>query len=103
MAKRTAPFRIEFIEQADRHVASLTARQRATVLETIEEQLLYEPALPTRNRKRLRENSVAQYSLRVADMRVYYDVVEAERLVLIKAVAVKVRDRVFAGGEELDL
>ena len=53
--------------------------------------------------KRLRENEVTQYSLRVSEMRVYYDVVEAEHLVLIKAVAVKDRDRVFAGGEELKL
>jgi mRNA-degrading endonuclease RelE of RelBE toxin-antitoxin system len=47
---------------------------------------------------------VAQYRLRVGELRVYYDVQETpERLVIVKAVGIKVRNRVHVGGKEIKL
>lgn len=52
----------------------------------------------------MRPNTLAQYRLRVGDLRVYYDVEEQPTLlVLIKGIGVKIRNRVYLGGEEFEL
>ena len=57
----------------------------------------------TRNRKPLQSNPLARFELRIAELRVYYKVDEERRVVEIRAVGIKDRDRVFIGGEEIDL
>jgi mRNA-degrading endonuclease RelE of RelBE toxin-antitoxin system len=70
----------------------------------IARQLVSQPTIETRQRKALRPNPVAQYRLRIGELRVYYDVQEApERLVVVKAVGLKLRDRVYVGGKEIKL
>lgn len=82
----------------------LTARQQATVLDTIDEQLTHQPTVETRHRKPMRPNPVAPWELRIGDLRVYYDVEEEpETVVLIRAVGLKERNRVHIGGEAIDL
>ena len=69
-----------------------------------ERKLTHQPTVPTRNRKRLRDNTLANWELRIGDIRVYFDVEEApEPVVTICAVGVKARDRVLIGGEGVDL
>lgn len=47
---------------------------------------------------------MAQYRLRVGELRVYYDVQEApDNVVVVKAVGIKVRNRVYVGGKEVQL
>ena len=97
-------YRIELSPEAGDHIAGLSARDRAIVLDAIGEQLAHEPSLPTRNRKPLRPNPVAQYRLRAGKLRVYYDVEETPRaLVIVKAVGIKIRERVYVGGREIEL
>ena|SRR5439155_10905994 len=97
-------YRIEFTPEALRHFAALDARQRAIVRDALRAQLLHQPALETRHRRRLRPNTLAGYRLRVRDLRVYYDVVKVPAaLVLVQAIGIKVRNRVMIGGEEIDL
>jgi hypothetical protein len=82
----------------------LTARQRTVVFDTVEEQLRHQPAIETRNRKPMRPNPIAPWELRIDDLRVYYDVEDTpEPKVLIRAVGVKERNRVFIGNEEIEL
>lgn len=60
--------------------------------------------MPTRQRKVLRANALAPWELRIGDLRVYYEVKdEPERVVVVKAVGVKKRNRVLIGGEEVEL
>lgn len=66
-------------------------------------ELVAQPTVETRRRKRMRPNPVAGYRLRVGDLRVYYDVNEAESLVLVKAVGIKVRNKVYVDGKEIEL
>jgi mRNA interferase RelE/StbE len=96
-------FRIEFSPEAEDHTAALTAHERARLLDDVMLQLMDRPAVETRRRKRMRPNPVAQYRLRVGDLRVYYDVSEPESLVLVKAVGIKVRNKVYVGGREIEL
>jgi mRNA-degrading endonuclease RelE of RelBE toxin-antitoxin system len=101
---RTVSYRIEYSPEAVDHLAELTARQWATVLDLVPRQLAHEPTVTTRNRARMRPNPTAHCRLRMGDLRVYYDVIESpERIVVVKAVGIKVRDRVLVGREELKL
>jgi len=97
-------YRVEFSPEADDHVASLKAHQRARLLDAIERQLAHQPTIETRHRKPLRPNAVAQYRLRIGELRVYYDVRKApDNVVIVKAVGVKVRNRIYVGGKEIQL
>jgi mRNA-degrading endonuclease RelE of RelBE toxin-antitoxin system len=101
---RPVPYKIEYSPEAVAHLALLTARQAATVLDMVPKQLAHQPTAETRNRAPMRPNPVAHSRLRIGTLRVYYDVSESpERVVVVKAVGIKVRDRVFIGREELKL
>ena len=83
--------------------SSRSARLRATVLDVTELKLTHQPTVPTRNRKRLRDNTLAAWELRIGDIRVELHVEEApEAVVTVRAVGVKARERVLIGGEEVD-
>jgi mRNA-degrading endonuclease RelE of RelBE toxin-antitoxin system len=97
-------YRIEYSPDAEDQLALLTARQSTTVLDTVIRQLSHQPTKETRNRKPLRPNPVAGFKLRLGEVRVYYDVEEVPaRIVIVKAVALKDRDRVLIGGREIEL
>ena len=96
-------YRIEFTPEADDHFGKVTARDRSTLADAIDSRLVHQPAVETRNRGRMEPNPIAEYRLRVGEMRVYYDVMEAERIVNVKAIGIKDRDRVFVGGKEIKL
>ena len=84
-------------------LAALDARQRFLVLDRVDKQLMYEARAVTRNRKPLQSNALARFELRIGNLRVYYEVDEKKRVVEIRAVGLKDRNRVFIGGEEIDL
>ncbi len=66
--------------------------------------LVDRPTMETRNRRRLRPNTVAGYRLRIGDLRVYYGVLEGPQpVVLVQAIGIKVRNRVFVAEEEIEL
>lgn len=97
-------YRIILPPTARSHLRSLTARQEAIVLDAIAQQLEHEPTRQTRNRKRLRPNPLANWELRVGNLRVYYRVAtDPEPEVVVVAIAVKVGNRAWVGGEELKL
>ena len=100
-------YQVQFSPAALQHLQGFSARERATLLDRVSRQLTDQPTVETRNRKRMRPNPLAPWELRVADMRVYYDVTEAvagsEPTVDILAMGRKVRDRVLVAGEEVDV
>ena len=99
-------YAIRFADEASDHLATLTARQRATLLDSTERQLSHQPTVETRHRKRMRpgkEGFVAPWELRVGDLRLYYEVHEnPQRLVVVVAVGVKVRNRLRVAGREYE-
>jgi mRNA-degrading endonuclease RelE of RelBE toxin-antitoxin system len=97
-------YRIEYSPASEEHLRALTARQRAAVLDAVDEQLAHEPAVETRNRKPMRPNPIAPWELRIGNLRAYYDMVEEPiPVVKILAIGVKDRNRVRIGGEEVEL
>ena len=98
------PYRIEYSPDAEEHLRTLTARQQAVVLDTVDRQLTHQPMVETQNRKPMRPNPVAPWELRIGNLRVYYDVGdEPEAVVYVRAVGVKRRNRVRIGKEVIEL
>lgn len=98
------PYRIEYSPEAEDHLRMLTARQQMAILDTVDEQLVHQPAVETRNRKPMRPNPMAPWELRAGNLRVYYEVEDTpEPVVLILAVGIKKRNRVQIGGEVIRL
>jgi mRNA-degrading endonuclease RelE of RelBE toxin-antitoxin system len=97
-------YRIAYSPECEDHIRSLTARDRAILLDAVDEQLTHQPTLETRNRKPMRPNPIAPWELRIGDLRVYYDVSDSpEAVVHVRAVGVKDRDVVRIGGEVIPL
>jgi mRNA-degrading endonuclease RelE of RelBE toxin-antitoxin system len=95
-------FAIDFTADAEKHLRGLTANQRAQILDAVAKQLVHDPNVITRNRKAMRANKLAAWELRVGMLRVYYDVVVGpEPKVVILAIGIKSRNRVFIGNKEV--
>jgi mRNA-degrading endonuclease RelE of RelBE toxin-antitoxin system len=98
------PYTIEYSPEAVDHLETLTARQQAIVVATVDRQLRFQPMVETRNRKPMRPNPLAPWELRIGTLRVYYDVEDAPvPIVYIHAVGIKRRNRVRIGEEEIQL
>lgn len=97
-------YRIEYSPATGEHLAALSARQRAIVFDTVDEQLVHQPDVETRNRKSMRPNRLAPWELRMGELRVYYEIAKnPENVVTIVAVGRKARNRVLIGGKEIEL
>ncbi|MEW6357620.1 MAG: type II toxin-antitoxin system RelE/ParE family toxin [Planctomycetota bacterium] len=97
-------FEIEYAPDSEEHLRALTARQRSIVLDEVDEQLMHEPDVETKNRKPMRPNPVAPWELRIGNLRVYYDIEhDPVKRVLIRAVGIKIGNTVKIGGEEIEL
>jgi mRNA-degrading endonuclease RelE of RelBE toxin-antitoxin system len=94
---------IDYSAEGQDHLKSLTANQRALVVDVVERQLGHQPTVETRNRKKMQPNPIAPWELRIRNLRVYYEIVETESepIVSIRGIGVQIRDRVWLGGEEV--
>ncbi len=101
--RKKPPYVVEYSPPTREHLAALDAGQRARVLDGVDVQLVHHPTLVTRNRKPLQPNPLARFELRIGELRVYYEVDEKRRVVEIRAVGIKDRNRVFIDGEEIEL
>ena len=98
------PYKKEYSPETEDHLRVLTARQRSTVLDTVDRQLKHQPTVETRNRKPMRPNPLAPWELRIGNLRVYYDVEnDPDATVLVLAVGRKERNCVYIGGEVMKL
>ena len=75
------------------------------ILDAIESLCENEPLRETRNRKRLGENELSDWEIRVQKYRVFYDVIleEDSGIVKIKAVGHKEHNKLHIGGKEVQL
>jgi mRNA-degrading endonuclease RelE of RelBE toxin-antitoxin system len=98
-------FEINFTPTAADHVRAFRKFEQQIILAAIEKQLKHEPTIETGNRKRLGENELSDWELRVQQFRVFYDVVadDDRQIVKIKAVGHKDHNRLTIGGKEIQL
>jgi len=91
---------IEFTAEADEHFKRFTARERATLVDQLERQLVHQPTVETRNRKPMRPNPIAPWELRIGHLRVYYEVSDdPAKVVTVRAIGTKAGNRVRIGDE----
>jgi mRNA-degrading endonuclease RelE of RelBE toxin-antitoxin system len=98
-------YEILFTHTAAGHVRAYRTFEQRIILDALEEQLRHEPTTETRNRKRLGENELSDWELRVQKFRVFYDVIAEDdrRVVKIKGVGHKQHDKLYVGGQEVQL
>jgi mRNA-degrading endonuclease RelE of RelBE toxin-antitoxin system len=96
-------YEIEITPEAIDDLRALLKRERRVVVDGIERALLHEPGRETRNRKRLRPNELAEWELRVAQFRVFFDVDEGARVVKVIAMGRKRGNRLYIQDEEYHL
>lgn len=83
-------YQIIYIPVANRHLLGLAVRQQRIVHDAVNEQLTYQPAVETTNRKRRKQpNLLADWELKIGNLRVYYNVEEANAIVLVRAIGTK--------------
>ena len=98
-----AKFEVKFTSSALDDIAPLKKRERKTILDGIDKQLVYEPHVETRNRKRLRPNRTSEWEVRIGKYRVFYDVRQTERIVEVTVIGEKRGNMVLVRGEEYEL
>ncbi len=97
-------YEIEFAESVKAQLKGFSARERSIVIEAIEEQLVYEPLVETRNRKLMRPNPIAPWELRIGNLRVFYEIADDEAdVVRILAIGRKEGNRLFIADQEVIL
>lgn len=96
-------FEIKFTPGAIEDLRWFRRVERKRILAEMESRLSYEPAIETRNRKRLRPNNLAEWELRVDRFRVFFDIDQENRLIKVEAVGYKRGSRLFLHGEEYEL
>ncbi len=85
-------FTIAYGETVADDLATMRVFERKRILDEIDGQLTHEPTQPTRNKKIVRgltppwEHVQPVWELRVGEYRVFYDVDEAGRQVVVRAV-----------------
>src|SRR5260370_37718555 len=102
MARRQ-PYTLAFAAEATRHLRAIEAKYHALIREKIGEQLRFEPAAETTNRKPLRQPApfAATWEIRFGPdnrFRVLYDIDEEARMVQIMAIGEKQVERLIIGG-----
>jgi mRNA-degrading endonuclease RelE of RelBE toxin-antitoxin system len=93
-------FEIEFTQDAVDDLRRFRQAEQPMIFDRIGNHLSHEPMVDTRNRKRLRPNSVAEYELRIGRFRVFYDIDEKAEVVKIETVGYKRGSRLFIRGKE---
>lgn len=88
-------FDIIYAEDVAEDLRRLRPAERIQILDRIDAQLTYQPSIQTRNRKILVglvppwEHEEPVWELRIGHFRVFYDVDEAEAIVVIRAIRLK--------------
>lgn len=107
MARRQ-PYTLAFASEVTGHLRAIDAKHHTLIREKIGEQLRFEPATETTNRKPLRQPALfgATWEIRFGPdnrYRVLYDIDQENHVVQIMAIGEKQREHLFIGGEEVQL
>jgi mRNA-degrading endonuclease RelE of RelBE toxin-antitoxin system len=91
-------FQITITEVAEAQLQALSAREQRLLEAAIQARLIDQPTTVTKAVKKLRPNPFAAFELRVGDLRVLYNVVEPQVVVLL--VGRKVGNKLIVEGVE---
>ena len=100
MELTTVQYTIEFTDSAVDDIRPFKKNEQNLILNAIGKQLEFEPLEATRNRKPLLPNELSTWELRVDRFRVFYDVNEESKVILIKAIGWKDHNTLYIRGRE---
>jgi mRNA-degrading endonuclease RelE of RelBE toxin-antitoxin system len=100
-------FELVYAPQVKEHLKAIERKYYELIRREIEVQLQFEPDVETRNRKPLKRAVAfeAEWEIRFGPnnrFRAFYEVARDAGVVHILAIGVKVRDRLYIGGEEVE-
>jgi mRNA-degrading endonuclease RelE of RelBE toxin-antitoxin system len=96
-------FRIEFSDRAQSNFKALRKNDQQIIYDAVTEQLTHQPDQPTRHRKKLEDNELAPWELRIGDFRVFYDIDTENSRVILEAIGEKTHGILRVGGKEVQL
>jgi mRNA-degrading endonuclease RelE of RelBE toxin-antitoxin system len=107
MARRR-PYALAFAAEVTSHLRAIDAKYHSLIRARMAEQLRFEAAIETANRKPLRQPAPFEATWEIGfgpnnRFRVLYDVDEENHVVRIMAIGEKQRERLYIGGEEIEL
>lgn len=105
---RRSRYEIVYAPEVYGHLETIDYKHHHLLKRVIDEQLTYTPEIETRNRKPLDQPAPfdATWEVRCGPnnrFRILYDIDSTEHVILILAVGVKVGNRLYVGGEEVEL
>ncbi len=92
-------YEIEFTHSARHDLKALRKFEQQLIVDGIYQQLPFEPNVETANRKYLQPNDIADWELRLRKYRVFYDLEEQAKIVLIRAIGLKTGNALYIRGE----
>jgi|SRR5882672_4584534 len=96
-------FEIEYTASALMDISIFRKHEQTTIFDRVDEQLMHQPDVETRNRKKLRPNETAEWELPVDRYRVLYDVDPNEQKVKVRLVGLKQGSTLLVRGKEYRL
>jgi mRNA-degrading endonuclease RelE of RelBE toxin-antitoxin system len=100
------PYSVIYALQTQEHLRVIAPKYHSLIRQQVEQQLPFEPAVPTRNRKPLRQPAPfdAEWEIRFGPdnrFRVLYEVDEANHVVHVLGIGVKDRNRLIFADQEV--
>ncbi|MBC8550912.1 MAG: type II toxin-antitoxin system RelE/ParE family toxin [Candidatus Brocadiales bacterium] len=96
-------YQIELTEEAKADLYYFPVFERRIITIEIRVQLLHQPLVETRNKKKLRDNPIATWELRSGEYRIFYEVNKPSRKVTIVAIGHKEHNILFIKGIEVKI
>lgn len=98
-----AQYTIDITDEAEGDLHYYRAYERQRIVNDIQVQLPHAPETETNSRKQLRENPIATWELRVGKYRVFYEVDDEERVVIIVSIGHKEHNMLYIRGKVVKL
>jgi mRNA-degrading endonuclease RelE of RelBE toxin-antitoxin system len=98
-----AKYQIELTEEAKIDLSFFSAQERKLIVEGIKTHLGDEPLHETKNRKKLRDNPIAPWELRLGNYRVFYAVLADIIVVTVVSVGHKRHNLLYIRNQEVKI
>ncbi|NQT51364.1 type II toxin-antitoxin system RelE/ParE family toxin [bacterium] len=95
-------FEVILLPSAERDLEWYTTRQQGIILDALTAFLELDADIETRRRKRLRDNAVGPWEIRVGEFRVFYELAAPQR-VRVLAIGHKVHNALFIRGKRVEI
>jgi mRNA-degrading endonuclease RelE of RelBE toxin-antitoxin system len=101
--KVMAPYTIDITDEAEEDLQYYRAYERQQIVNNIQVQLVHEPGQETNSRKTLRQNPIASWELKIGKYRVFYEIDDEDRVVIIISIGHKDHNVLYIRGKVVKL